>query len=174
MVTERKVTVPAGVTAELDGTVLKVSGKKGKLERDLHYPGINVRIEDGHFVVSTESTRKKVVAMTGTFASHAENMFRGVTEEYVYTMKIVYSHFPIQVKATPQRLEIANFLGEKQTRYAAIPEGVKVKVANDQVTITGIDKELVGMTSSRIEKATKVRGRDSRIFQDGIYIVNKA
>lgn len=174
MITERKVAIPKGITAEIEGETLAVSGPKGKLERKMHYPGVSIKIEDDHFIASTESERKKIVAMLGTYVSHADNMFRGVREEYVYTMKVVYSHFPIQLKATKDRLEIANFLGEKKTRYATIPEGVKIKVANDEVVLSGIDKELVGMTSGRIEKATKVRGRDSRVFQDGIYIVNKA
>jgi len=174
MITQRKVAVPKGVTAEINGTTLTVSGPKGKLERKMRYPGVTVKIEDGHFIAETESERKNILAMLGTYVSHADNMFRGVLEEYVYTMKVVYSHFPIQLKATKDMLEIANFLGEKQTRYAAIPEGVKMKVANDEVILSGINKELVGMASGRIEKATKVRGRDSRVFQDGIYIVNKA
>ena len=174
MVTQKKVTIPEGVTAEMNGTTLVVSGPKGRLEKNMRYPKVSVKVEDGKFVVETESERKKIYAMIGTYASHAENMFRGVQEEYVYTMKVVYSHFPIQLKATKDMLEIANFLGEKQTRYAAIPEGVKMKVANDEVILSGINKELVGMTSGRIERATKVRGRDTRVFQDGIYIVNKA
>ncbi|MBP2133155.1 large subunit ribosomal protein L6 [Methanomicrobium sp. W14] len=174
MITQRKIKIPKDVSAEITGDTLHVSGPKGKIERRMHYPGVSIKIEDGAFIAETESTRKKVVAMLGTYASHADNMFHGVIEEYVYTMKVVYSHFPIQLKATKEALEIANFLGEKQSRYAAIPEGVKMKVANDEVVLTGIDKELVGMASGRIEKATKVRGRDSRVFQDGIYIVKKA
>ncbi|MDD3406761.1 MAG: 50S ribosomal protein L6 [Methanomicrobium sp.] len=174
MITQRKVAVPKGVTAEINGTTLVVSGPKGKLERKMRYPGVSIKVENNAFIAETESERKKVIAMLGTYVSHADNMFRGVMEEYVYTMKVVYSHFPIQLKANKNMLEIANFLGEKQTRYAEIPEGVKMKLANDEVILSGIDKELVGMTSGRIEKATKVRGRDSRVFQDGIYIVHKA
>ncbi|WOF15502.1 50S ribosomal protein L6 [Methanoplanus sp. FWC-SCC4] len=174
MITERKVTIPEGVNAEIIGSTLSVSGPKGKIERNMHYPNVNIKIEEGEFVVSTESTRKKITAMLGTYASHAKNMCRGVTEEYVYTMKVVYSHFPIQLKTSGNKLEIANFLGEKESRFAEIPEGVKIKISGDEITLTGINKEMVGTASGRIERATKVRGRDSRVFQDGIYIVNKA
>jgi large subunit ribosomal protein L6 len=51
---------------------------------------------------------------------------------------------------------------------------VTVSTGNDEVTITGIDKELVGTTAARIERATHVRNRDPRVFQDGIYIIEKA
>ncbi|WP_048150455.1 50S ribosomal protein L6 [Methanolacinia paynteri] len=174
MITENRIEIPEGVNAEIAGGKLVVSGKKGTLERLMRYPGITVRIEDGELIISTESQRKKIYAMLGTYASHAKNMFRGVNEEYVYGMKVVYSHFPIQLKEIGGKLEIVNFLGEKEPRYAEIPESVKMKIAGDEITLTGIDKELVGTTASRIEKATKVRGRDTRVFQDGIYIVSKA
>jgi len=88
-------------------------------------------------------------------------------------MKVVYSHFPIQLKLQGRRLEITNFLGEKKPRYAGIEDGVTAKVGNDEVVLTGIDKELLGITSANIEHATKIRNRDPRIFQDGIYIVHK-
>ena len=174
MITERKVEIPDGVSAEITGGKLVVSGPKGTLERLMRYPGIEIKIEGGEFIVSTESERKKIYAMLGTYAAHAGNMFQGVREEYTYGMKVVYSHFPIQLKEAGGKLEIVNFLGEKESRYAAIPEDVKMKIAGDEITLTGADKELVGITASRIEKATKVRGRDSRVFQDGIYIVSRA
>lgn len=166
--------IPNGVNAEITGGRLVVSGPKGTLERLMRYPAIEIRIEDGELILSTESERKKIYAMLGTYAAHARNMFQGVNEEYTYGMKVVYSHFPIQLKEVGGKLEIVNFLGEKEPRYAAIPEGVKMKIAGDEITLTGIDKELVGTAASRIEKATKVRGRDSRVFQDGIYIVSRA
>ena len=49
----------------------------------------------------------------------------------------------------------------------------KVEVKKDDVMVTGTDKEAVGHTCSNIELATKVRCRDKRIFQDGIYIASK-
>ena len=174
MIAEKRMEIPEGVNVEITGGKLVVSGPKGTLERLMRYPSIEIRIEDGELIISTESERKKIYAMLGTYAAHARNMFRGVEEEYIYSMKVVYSHFPIQLKEIGNKLEIVNFLGEKEPRYAEIPESVRMKIAGDEITLTGIDKELVGVTASRIEKATKVRGRDSRVFQDGIYIVSRA
>ena len=48
-----------------------------------------------------------------------------------------------------------------------------MEVKGDTVIVTGIDKELVGQTMANIEQATKVRGFDIRVFQDGIYLVEK-
>jgi len=174
MVVERRVTIPAGITADLTDFTMAVKGPKGELTRDVRYPGVNLAITDGEVVITTASGRKRVIAMVGTYAAHVQNMFEGVAKGYEYRMKVVYSHFPIQLKLKGEILEINNFLGEKQARYAKILPAVNVTIGNDEVTLTGIDKDLVGSTSAKIERATKVRKRDTRVFQDGIYIVEKA
>jgi large subunit ribosomal protein L6 len=169
----RKVKIPAGVKAETVGAVLKVTGPKGELERNFRFPQITVELTETEVVISTESGRKSIVAMVGTYAAHTKNMFIGVTTGFEYHMKVVYSHFPIQLKLQGNRLEINNFLGEKKARYATIADGVAAKVGNDEIVLSGINKELVGISFANIEHATKVRKRDPRIFQDGIYLVQK-
>ena len=106
-------------------------------------------------------------------ASHISNMIAGVTKGYEYKMKVVYSHFPIQLKAASDELVINNFLGERKSRSAKILAGTKVEIGKDEVLIKGINKESVGQTMANIEQATRVRGFDIRIFQDGIYLVEK-
>ena len=170
----RQVEIPPGVNVALEGNALTVSGPKGTLARDMRFPQIDVRIEDGEVVVSTASDKKRFLAMSGTLEAHVKSMIRGVVEGYEYRMKVVYSHFPIQLKLQGNRLEIGNFLGEKQPRTAKIIEGVTVKIGNDEVTLTGIDKEKVGNTAANIEHATKITKRDPRVFQDGIYITERA
>ncbi|MDD2472790.1 MULTISPECIES: 50S ribosomal protein L6 [unclassified Methanoculleus] len=170
----RKVEIPPGVDVTLEGSVLTVSGPKGTLTRNMRFPQIDVVVEDGELVVSTASDKKRFLAMSGTLEAHAKSMIRGVTEGYEYRMKVVYSHFPIQLKLQGGSLEINNFLGEKQPRIAKIIEGVSARVGNDEVTLTGIDKEKVGNTAANIEHATRITKRDPRVFQDGIYIVERA
>ncbi|MDN7025507.1 50S ribosomal protein L6 [Methanoculleus sp. FWC-SCC1] len=170
----RTVEVPDGVNVTLEGTMLKVSGPKGTLERDMRFPQITIGIEDGAVVVATDSNKKRILAMSGTLAAHTRNMIKGVQEGFEYRMKVVYSHFPIQMKLQAGRLEINNFLGEKQPRIAKVVEGVTVTVGNDEVTVSGLDKEKVGNTAANIEHATRITKRDPRVFQDGIYIVEKA
>ncbi|SCL76456.1 50S ribosomal protein L6 [Methanoculleus chikugoensis] len=174
MAITRQVEIPPGVDVTLDGGVLTVSGPKGTLVRDMRFPQIEIAVEGDKVVVSTASDKKRILAMTGTLEAHAKNMIRGVVDGYEYRMKVVYSHFPIQLKQQGNRLEINNFLGEKQPRIAKIIEGVTVKLGNDEVTLTGIDKEKVGNTAANIEHATRITKRDPRVFQDGIYITERA
>jgi large subunit ribosomal protein L6 len=173
MAAERKVKIPDGVKTSLDGMHLRVTGPKGQLSRNVRFPQVNVTCDGNEVVIATESRRKEITAMVGTLEAHTKNMVRGVTEGYEYRMKVVYSHFPIQLKLQGNRLEIANFLGEKKARYARIEEGVTAKVGNDEVVLTGIDRELVGTTAANIEHATHIRDRDPRVFQDGIYMVQR-
>ncbi|MDK2891578.1 MAG: large subunit ribosomal protein [Methanoculleus sp.] len=170
----RQVEIPPGVDITLEGSVLTVSGPKGTLARDMRFPQIDLKVEDGEVVVSTASDKKRILAMTGTLEAHVKNMIRGVVDGYEYRMKVVYSHFPIQLKLQGNRLEINNFLGEKQSRTAKIIEGVTIKLGNDEVALTGIDKEKVGNTAANIEHATRITKRDPRVFQDGIYITERA
>jgi large subunit ribosomal protein L6 len=170
----RRVEIPPNVDVMLEGAVLRVTGPNGTLERNMRFPQINVGLEEGEIVISTASDKKRILAMSGTLESHAKNMIRGVKDGFEYRMKVVYSHFPIQLKLQNERLEINNFLGEKQPRIAKIVEGVTVAIGNDELTITGIDKEKVGNTAANIEHATKVTKRDPRVFQDGIYITERA
>jgi len=170
----RRVEIPPNVDVTLEGSLLTVTGPKGTLSRDLRFPQIDVTLEDAEIVISTASGRKRFLAMSGTLEAHAKNMIRGVIEGHEYHMKVVYSHFPIQLKQQGDRIMISNFLGEKQPRVAKILEGVTVKIGNDELTLTGIDKENVGNTAANIEHATKITKRDPRVFQDGIYITERA
>jgi large subunit ribosomal protein L6 len=173
MAAVRKVKIPDGVKASLDGMHLRVTGPKGQLSRNVRFPQVTVTCDGNEVIIATESQRKEITAMVGTLEAHTKNMFRGVTDGYEYRMKVVCSHFPIQLKLQGNRLEIANFLGEKKARHARIEPGVTAKVGNDEVVLTGIDRELVGTTAANIEHATHIRDRDPRVFQDGIYMVQR-
>jgi large subunit ribosomal protein L6 len=174
MATTRKVKIPGGVTVRIEGNLVKVQGPKGMLMREMYYPNVSLAVTDKEVTIATESGRKKILAVCGTFAAHLQNMCTGVTRGYQYRMRVVYSHFPIQLKMAGERIEIGNFLGEKRSRFARIEKDVKVALGSDEVTITGIDKETIGKTAANIEHATRIRERDPRVFQDGVYIVERA
>jgi large subunit ribosomal protein L6 len=169
----RQVEIPEGVEVSVEGSNITVKGPKGQITRRLYFREIVIEKEDSHLIVNSRLDRKKQRAMVGTLAAHIANMVAGVTKGFEYRMKVVYSHFPIQLKANPDELIINNFLGERKPRSAKILPGAKVEVLKDEVVVTGINKENVGQTMANIEQATRVRGFDIRVFQDGIYLVDK-
>ncbi|HML26075.1 MAG TPA: 50S ribosomal protein L6, partial [Methanomethylovorans sp.] len=92
------ISIPEGVTVTFQDDILSVSGPKGKNERYLWYPGIIIEVAGSEIMVDSTSTKKSHKAMIGTFSSHINNMMKGVTQGFEYRMKVVYSHFPIQLK----------------------------------------------------------------------------
>ena len=171
---DERVTIPDGVQAKFEGGTLVVSSKGHTLRRPLGHPRVAVTVEGGEVRIRSEYPSKREKALVGTFAAHVRNLFLGVTEGFRYEMKIVYSHFPVKASVKGPEFLIENFLGEKHPRKARILGMTKVEVNGDQVLLTGPDIEAVSQTAANIEQATKIRGFDPRVFQDGIYITKKA
>jgi len=103
-------------------------------------------------------------------------MFVGVQQGFLYKMRFVYSHFPINVNLSGRTVEIRNFLGEKRVRKVELLEGVEyVRTADvkDQIELSGNDIAAVSLTAAKIQQATNVRNKDLRKFLDGIYVSEK-
>lgn len=167
------VDVPSGIEVKLEGTLLTIKGTKGTNNYNFDYPGIKVSLSGNSIKIECNKLSKKINSVMTTFKTHMENMIDGVTNGFKCKLKIVYSHFPITLRVAGNVVEILNFLGEKAPRKAAIVGNTKVSVTKEEVVVDGINKENVGQTASNIEQAIKIRGKDTRVFQDGIYIVQK-
>jgi large subunit ribosomal protein L6 len=170
---EKEVPITEGVQVEVHDGIVRVEGPRGTLQRDFWYPGIVIRVEADTVCVGTALEKKTQKSIVGTYASHISNMISGVSEAFQYKLKLVYSHFPIQVKVEGNVVSIENFLGERKPRTAKVLGGCLVAVQGDELIVTGIDKEHVGQTAANIEQATRIKGRDPRVFQDGIYLIEK-
>ncbi len=170
---KQSIPIPEGVTVTVDDGVVTVNGPNGQLTRNLHHAKVKIQVQGNEVEVYCELPRKKENALIGTYRSHINNMILGVTKGFEYKMKIVYSHFPLKVTVKDQDFVIDNFLGEKYPRTAKIVGDTKIVSKGDEVTLTGSCKEDVGQSAANIERATKIKGYDPRVFQDGIYIVSK-
>ncbi len=171
---EQSVEIPDGVQVRLEHEVVVVTGKGHTLRRKLSHPRVKIVVDGNQAKVRCEFPRRQEGALVGTFAAHLRNMIVGVTEGFMYEMKIVYSHFPLKATVKGSEVLIENFLGEKFPRKTKILGDTKVEVNGDLVILTGSDVEAVGQTAANIEQATRIRGFDPRVFQDGIYITKKA
>ena len=168
-----EIVIPETVTVTIEDGLVKVKGEKGELQRALLDPKINITVKDRKVLFLAPKGTKREKTKIGTFASHAKNMVQGVQSPHVYKLKICSGHFPMNVSTTKEEFVIKNFLGEKIPRTVKIKPNVTVKLDKEIVTVESTDKELAGQTAADIEQLTKVRGRDLRIFQDGIYITDK-
>ena len=170
-----RVEIPEGVEVEIQPPAkIRVKGRLGELTKDLLHMGVKLEKEDNAVVVKLYGKGRRAKSMMGTAKSVVRNMITGVTQGFTYKMKIVASHFPMNVKVQGDQVIIENFIGERWARKARIV-GVrtKVEVKGDDVIVKGIDREAVGQTAANIEQATKITGKDARKFLDGIYIYEK-
>ncbi|MBS3064246.1 MAG: 50S ribosomal protein L6 [DPANN group archaeon] len=165
--------VPKNVTIDMKGLNAVVKSGSTELIREVS-KFVVVKQENTTLTVSASNKSARSRILAGTYASHIKNMIAGVQKPYVYKLKIVGTHFPITVNQSGEELLIQNFLGEKKPRKAKLANNVSVKIQGDIITVESADIEKAGMVAARIEQATTVRGKDRRIFQDGIYLFEKA
>jgi large subunit ribosomal protein L6 len=173
----REVPIPADkkVSAKVTGKVVEIKGPKGSLTRDFaHAKNISITMPSADkIVLESRFPKKQELATIGTLEGHIKNLILGVTEGYKFKMKIVYAHFPITVKVNNNILEIQNFIGERGNRTVKIANDVKVSATKEDVIVEGIDKEKVGQMAATIQLRCKIRNKDRRIFEDGIYCYEK-
>ena len=169
-----EIEIPEGVEVNLEGANLKVKGTEGENSKRLNLNKLDFKVQDGKIVMGSKKATKREKKLMNANAAHIKNLIKGVQEKFEYALKIVFHHFPITVDVEGNKATIKNFLGEKIPREVRIPEGAEVKVNKEIITVTSLDKEIAGQAAANFEKSTKVRMRDRRIFQDGIFITNKA
>ena len=169
----KNIAVPDGVDVKIKGRAISVKGEKGSLTRDFSEAPIGLQLEDKNIAVQASWPRKREAALVGTVAAIIQNMITGVTIGFTYKLKIVFSHFPISVKVKEKAVSIENFTGERSPRLTRIMGDVKVSLKEDDVIVQGISLEDVSQTAASIERATKVKSKDPRVFLDGIYVYEK-
>jgi len=169
----QEIEIPEGVTAKVEDGIAIVKGPLGENKKILNFYKIDLKLEQNKIIIGNKAATKRQKKMINTIAAHLRNMIKGVTEKFEYKLKICFSHFPFTVTMSGKDIGIKNFLGEKVDRSVIVPEGVDIDIQKDIITVTSIDKELAGQAAANFESATKITGKDTRVFQDGIYITEK-
>jgi len=164
--------IPKDVQLSIENKIVAIVGPKGEIKRDFsHARPVKFNKEDNKLTLNIKNPNKKNRALIYTLKSHIMNIIDGVTKgPYVIKMKIVYAHFPITVNVKDRKVFIENFLGERSPRTAEIfGEKTEVTVEGDDVLVKNINIEEAGQTAANIQKATKIKKKDPRTFQDGIF-----
>lgn len=169
----QEIEIPEGVKAEVNEDTLIVEGTEGKNSKELKLGRLDIEIKGDKITLKVSKGTKTDKKLMNTIASHIRNMVSGVQNKFVYELKICHGHFPFTVKVEGNKGVIKNFLGEKVDRAVKIIDGVDIDIKKDIITVSSINKELAGQAAANFEAATKIKGRDKRVFQDGIYIIKK-
>ena len=176
--TEQEITAeveaPASVTIKKEGNLIEVKGPLGTVKKDFTKLPATVTVQGNMITIKPYGTRKRDLAITNTARSIIGGMIKGVEKGYTYKLKIIFAHFPISVKVKGKEVHVENFFGERSARISRIiGEATKVSIAGEDVVIQGPSLEDVSQTAANIELSTKTKGKDQRVFLDGLYIYSK-
>ncbi len=168
--------IPQGVQAKLEGSSITISGKLGSTAKGFNSKLTPVEISNNKITIIEPQNKKllRKAKLAETSLSHEiASAFKGVESGIEVRMQIVYAHFPISLEVKSGVLYIKNIFGEKNPRIAKIIGSTKIEVKGQEVTLKGVDSTDVGQTIANIKKAVHVTAHDTRVFQDGLYIMRE-
>ena len=168
-----EVVIPENVKVSFKSHALTVEGPLGKTYKIFKKIPVDIKINDDRILLKSQGTRNADYAVMNTARSLIRNILEGVIEGYTIKMKIVFSHFPVNVKVEGKQVMIENFQGERAPRVTKIWGETKVVPKGDDVIITGHVLTDVTQTAAEIENKSRVKNKDHRVFLDGIYKFEK-
>jgi large subunit ribosomal protein L6 len=168
---KQPIAVPADIKVDIKGQKIIVSGKNGKLEREV-LPELEVSMKDQEIVVENRDNSKRTNAFRGMTRSLINNMVIGVGEGFKKTLIVEGVGYKVNVAGKTLTLNV----GYSNPVEFPIPEGVQVNVdGNNKIIVESNNKELLGLTSARIREIRKpepYKGKGIR-YEDE-HIVRKA
>lgn len=153
---KKLVQIPSGVELSVEGRSVRVKGPKGELSLALH-PHVTVAREksEAHGDIVTVAVKnendKKDRALWGLFNRLVANMISGVTKGYEKSLEFVGVGFKVSVAGKAVKMDV----GFSHEVDFPLPPGIDAKVEKNTLTLSGIDKQLVGETASRIRRIRK-------------------
>ena len=147
---KKEIAVPNGVKISFDAGIFTVTGKGGSLKKTFR-DDIAINITPELITLAPKRNDKFSKALWGTYASHIMNMIAGVEKPYEKKLILEGVGFKSEVKG--KELHLA--LGFSHPVVVAIPEGLTVTAEKNNITVTGIDKELVGSFTAQLRARKK-------------------
>ena len=148
---KKPVTVPANVTATMEGGVLSMKGPKGTLSLAMREE-ITYTLEDGSVLVKPANATKAARSFWGMQRTLVQNLVTGVTDGFTKTLEITGVGYRANIQGKKLKLQ----LGYSHDVDMVVPDGVDVKTP-DQTTveISGADKQAVGQFAAEIRRWRK-------------------
>jgi large subunit ribosomal protein L6 len=142
----KAVTVPSGVTANVEGQTVKVKGPKGSMQVVL--PGdVIAKMENGGIKVDPRNETKRARSMWGTSRTLVSNLMTGVTKGFEKKLEITGVGYRAALQG--KNLQIA--LGYSHDVVYPIPEGIAIATPKPtEIVVTGMDKQKVGQVAAEI------------------------
>jgi len=147
---KQEIQIPKGVEVKKDGKIFTVKGPKGTLTK-IFRDDITINIKGDIITLNTNRNDKFSKSLWGTYASHIKNMIKGV--EIPYQKKLILEG--VGFKSEVKGKEFVFALGFSHPVIVKIPDGITATAEKNNITITGIDKELVGSFTAIVRALKK-------------------
>lgn len=145
---KKPIIIPEKTEVTFDGRTMVVKGALGSVSR-VFRPDITIEVKEGAVIVG--AGRPDAFPLWGTYASHIRNMIKGVST--AYTKKLIVEG--IGFKSDVKGKELVMSLGFSHPVKVAIPDGLTVTADKNLITVTGVDKELVGRFTAEVRSTKK-------------------
>jgi large subunit ribosomal protein L6 len=161
-----------GASIEIKGDEIETKGSLGTNKRKFNDALLKISKKDNKIVIEPikyKTLAKKAMKAENSIRKEIENDMKGVNTLFERNMRIVFAHFPITVEVKGDELLIKNIIGERFPRSSKIVGSTKIEIKGQNVRIYGTSLDDVTQTAGNIRLRCKMRNKDIRIFQDGLY-----
>lgn len=147
---KQEIQIPAGTTVTVDGSTVSVKGNLGELSRTFR-DEVSINVDGETITFEPKSDSPLAKAMWGTVASHVKNMVDGVNTKFQKVLEVEGVGF----RSAVQGNQIVLNIGFSHPVEINIPEDLEVTAEKNVITISGIDKELVGSFAASVRNKKK-------------------
>lgn len=144
------ITIPSGVTITIDPDTITVAGSKGTLSQ-FTMPGVEVKQEEGQVVVTRINDEPKNRAKHGLMRALLNNMVNGVSTGFSKKLELNGVGYRVAAQGTDLKFN----LGFSHEVIYKLPQGITATVEQNNITVTGIDKQQVGQVAAEIRALKK-------------------
>ncbi|KAJ5138050.1 hypothetical protein N7526_004283 [Penicillium atrosanguineum] len=163
---EELLPVPDNVKVHIRSRVVTVEGPRGKLVKDLSHIAVTFgRPEKDVISIELHHGARKGVATLRTVRTLINNLIIGVTRGFLYKMRYVYAHFPINVN-----IEKNAETGQADIEIRLVLRSSPPPNVKDELQLSGNSLEAVSQSAADIQQICRVRNKDIRKFLDGLYV----
>jgi large subunit ribosomal protein L6 len=166
------ITIPQGVTVDVNKSTVRVKGPKGELSRSFD-PDMQISLEDGTLIVQRPTDRRRHRALHGLTRSLLNNMVVGVSEGFVRRLEIQ----GVGYRAGLEGKNLVLNVGYSHPVVVEPPDGISFQVEKNyrEISVSGVDKEMVGEMAARIRRVRPPEPYKGKgIRYEGEYVRRKA
>ncbi len=147
---KQPIDIPSGVTVSTDDDFVTVNGAKGSLQQ-FTMPGVKINVSDNQVVVTRENDEAVNRARHGLMRTLINNMVTGVSQGFDKKLEINGVGYRVQLQGQDLKFN----LGFSHDVVYKVPQGIAVKVEQNTITVSGIDKQQVGQVAAEIRSLKK-------------------